>query len=447
MPSGRSWSFFGNRLGLSDLSLDRETRGGLLLIFTTLLALLVANSSLADHYHEILHQKFIVGFPEFFALELDVKHWINDGLMAIFFLVAGLEIKREVTVGELSTSQKAITPIIAAAGGLVVPALIFLVFNHDTAFRNGWGVPIATDIAYSLGILALMGKRIPVQLKIFLTALAIADDLGAIVVIAFFYSTEIAWSQIGMAGIIFVLLIFMKSRGVKSLAAFSVVGFFFWACFIHSGIHPTIAGVLLSLTIPIEPQLDSLEFRRKAERRIQELARANLKQESPLTEPRQLETLKAVRLEAKAAHPPILRLENGLTGFNAFVVIPLFALANAGVKLDVPLSEVLESHLGLGVVLGLVIGKVVGIGLFTFVGERFGLLRLPPDISWLHVIGLGFIAGIGFTMSLFITNLAFVDPEVVKIAKISILLASLVAAIAGVLVLLWTRRSVEESRE
>jgi NhaA family Na+:H+ antiporter len=433
MSNGRGWSPI-KYVKKLDRTLDREIQGGLLLLLATFLALWIANSGLAGFYHQLLEQKLIIGFPSYAVLELDVKHWINDGLMAIFFLVAGLEIKREVTVGELSSPEKAITPVVAAAGGLIVPAFIFFFFNYDTPFRTGWGIPIATDIAYSLGILALLGKRVPVQLKIFLTALAIADDLGAILVIAFFYSAQIDWVQIGVAGVIFLFLLLLKRKGVKSLSVFTCIGFFFWACFVHSGIHPTIAGVLLSLTIPLEAKSDTLEFRRRAAEHIDNLQNAN-PEESPLTEPQQVEILEGVRREAKAAHPPSLRLENGLTGFNAFVVIPLFALANAGVKLDVSLEEVLQSPLALGIILGLLLGKVLGITLFTFLGKQLGWIALPPNTSWGQLIGLGFIAGIGFTMSLFITNLAFADAAVVKVAKISILIASLLAAIIGIVVL------------
>ena len=425
--------------------LDRETAGGLLLIVATLVALVLANTGAADVYHHYLTDEIVIGAPEHLEISLSVEEWINDGLMVIFFLVAGLELKREVMVGELSDMRKASMPIFAALGGMLVPALLFILFNLNSPTVSGWGIPMATDIAYSLGIIGLLGKRVPVQLKIFLVALAIADDIGAILVIAFFYSSQIAWVNLLIAGGILLVLILLNRAGVKHLSLYVVLGIGLWLAFLHSGIHPTLAGVLFSLTIPVKPKIESGDYQQRTKDHVHELEKTDLVNSDLLTDKKQQNILETIRSDTKHTHPPLLRLENALTGINAFFIIPVFALANAGVKLDLGISEVLANPLGLGILVGLVLGKVCGITAFSYLGVKMGFSRLPVGLSWKHIIGTGLIAGIGFTMSLFITNLAFADENLVQVAKISVLLASLIAAIAGVLVLsLGKIRSVKQ---
>ncbi|WP_375580149.1 Na+/H+ antiporter NhaA [Marivirga tractuosa] len=419
--------------------LDRETTGGLLLIAATIIALVLGNSQWADAYHHYLKDEFLFGLSEHFTFGLTIEEWINDGLMAIFFLVAGMELKREILVGELSSFKKASMPLLGALGGMVVPALIFVSFNSGTENINGWGIPMATDIAYSLGIIGLLGKRVPAQLKIFLVALAIADDLGAILVIALFYSNELSGLYLGSAASIFILLMLCNRFGVKNLLWYILGGVALWYCFLNSGVHPTIAGVLFAITIPVKPKLDSKLLKERTVRNVAELEKTDIDTRDPMQDIRQRKILKAIKKDTENSRPPLLKLENALIDFNAFFIIPIFAIANAGVRLDVSFLEVVSGSLGLGVLLGLAVGKVLGISLFSFIGEKLGIAELHFSLRWRHIIGMGMIAGIGFTMSLFITNLAFSDPELVKVSKISILIASLIAALVGITTLLFTK--------
>ncbi|MEQ9441077.1 MAG: Na+/H+ antiporter NhaA [Cyclobacteriaceae bacterium] len=419
--------------------LDRETAGGLALIAATVVALILGNSPWAEAYHHYLENEFLFEFPGYFSFGLTVEEWVNDGLMVIFFLVAGMELKRELMVGELSTLRKASTPLLAALGGMIVPALIFAAFNAGEDSINGWGIPMATDIAYSLGIIGLLGKRIPVEFKVFLVALAIADDIGAILVIAFFYSSEVNWLFLGLGAGVFALLMVLNLLGVKRLIWFGLGGIVLWYFFLGSGIHPTIAGVLFALTIPVRPRMDSRIFRVKTRENMQELDYADLDHLDPIEDEKQRDVLESIQKDTKRSQPPLLRLENHLTGFNAFFIIPVFALANAGVKLDMGLLEIVSDPLGLGIILGLVLGKVTGISLFSYVGNKLGIAQLPESLRFTHIVGMGLIAGIGFTMSLFITNLAFTDEKMIQEAKIGILVASMIAAVSGMVLLLWVK--------
>ena len=423
--------------------LNRETTGGLLLIVATTVALVLGNSQWSAAYHHYLSDEFLFRLSEHFTFGLTVEEWINDGLMAIFFLVAGLELKREVMVGELSSLKKASMPLLGAVGGMVVPALFFVALNIGSENINGWGIPIATDIAYSLGIIGLLGKRIPTQLKVFLVALAIADDLGAILVIALFYSHEISWLYLGTGAGIFIILLLCNRLGLKSLFWYILGGVALWYCFLNSGVHPTIAGVLFAITIPVKPKLDSKLLKERTARNVAELEKTDIDTRDPMQDIRQRKILKAIKKDTQNSRPPQLKLENALIDFNAFFIIPIFAIANAGVKLDVSFLEVVSSSLGLGILLGLAVGKVAGISLFAYIGHKLGVAELHSSLRWSHVIGMGMIAGIGFTMSLFITNLAFTNAELVKDAKISILIASLIAALGGVFTLWFTKPKTE----
>jgi NhaA family Na+:H+ antiporter len=426
--------------------LDRETAGGLLLIVATVIALALGNSPWADTYHHYLKDELLFELSEHFAFRLTLEEWINDGLMAIFFLVASLELKREILVGALSSIKKASMPLLGALGGMVVPALIFVALNFDTERMVGWGIPMATDIAYSLGIIGLLGKRVPLQLKIFLIALAIVDDLGAILVIALFYSNELSWIYLGAGAATFTLLILCNRLGLKNLFWYLLGGVALWYCFLNSGVHPTIAGVLFAITIPVKPKLDSKTLKERTARNVAALEATDIENRDPFQDSRQRKILAAIKRDTANSNPPLLKLENALIDFNVFLIIPVFAIANAGVKLDVSLLEVVSGSLGMGILLGLTLGKVLGITFFALAGEKLGIAELHRSLRWRHVVGMGMIAGVGFTMSLFITNLAFVDPDLVKISKISILLASLLAAVGGVTtLLLGTTRNAHEN--
>lgn len=362
-----------------------EQIGGIILICCVIISLLIANSSLGESFENLLATK--LGYSSIFLqLEYSISLWINDGLMAIFFLLVGLEIKREIIEGELSSPQKAAMPIFAALGGMLVPAGIYVLFNLNTQTIHGWGIPMATDIAFALGVISLLGKRVPSSLKIFLAALAIADDLGAILVIAIFYTSELHWIQLLYSAGIMTLLITMNRLGVKKLYFYIIPGIFLWYFVHHSGIHATIAGVLLALTIPTNP----------------------VKQTSPLEK---LEHL-------------IVRPVN-------FLIMPIFALANTNIRFESKMIDGLYSPLGLGIIFGLMLGKPIGVTLFSWLSVKLGFAALPSKSNWKHIIGLGLLAGIGFTMSIFIALLSFKNPEYQIEAKFSVLVASVCSGIAG----------------
>lgn len=362
---------------------------GIVLIVCVLVSLLIANSSLSLSFQNFLDSKF--GF-EAFHLDYSVSVWINDGLMAIFFLLVGLEIKRELLEGELSDIKKASLPIFAAVGGMLIPALIYFSFNHDTDYKNGWAIPMATDIAFSLAIISLLGKSVPNSLKIFLSALAIVDDLGAIIVIALFYTDQIDWLSLGICGGITVLLIILNKSGIKNLIFYLIPGLFLWYFMHHSGIHATIAGVILAFTIPTN--ISEIEI-------------------SPLE-----------KLEGKL-HIPV-----------SFAIMPLFALANTNITFQKEIFEGFINPLSMGIIGGLLIGKVLGINLFSWMAIKFKWAEFPAYSAWKEMIGVGFLAGIGFTMSIFVSLLAFPNEiEIQNVAKISILIASVLSGIVGFILL------------
>lgn len=380
--------------------LDSEASGGLLLMATGLLAIIVANSPLAPTYFGAL--RAYIG-------PLNLQHWINDALMALFFLLVGLEIKRELLDGQLSSWSRRILPGVAAAGGMFVPAAIYIAFNsgHPEALR-GWAIPSATDIAFALGVLSLLGPRVPASLKIFLAALAIIDDLGAVIVIAVFYSSGLSLPDLLGAAAVVALLVGINRRGVTSLTPYLLLGLVLWVLILRSGIHATLAGVLLALTIPI---------------RLTPAAR-----------------------EATPAESPLHRLEHALHKPVAFLVVPVFGFANAGVSFAGMTPAVLAEPLSLGVAAGLVVGKLIGVFGAVVVMVRLGLADLPAGASWTQTLGVSLLCGIGFTMSLFIGLLAFDDPAIQDKIKLGILAGSLVAGVSGYAVLRLTTRSGEKVR-
>ena len=359
--------------------------GGVILVVCVIISLIIANTGWSEGFNNILNTEF--GYESAsLSLRYSTSLWINDGLMAIFFLLVGLEIKREIIEGELSSPKKAAMPIFAALGGMLIPAGIFALFNGSTDTSAGWGIPMATDIAFALGVISLLGKRVPSSLKIFLAALAIVDDLGAILVIAIFYTHELHWDQLLYSGGILTLLILLNRFGVKSLVFYLIPGLFLWYFVHHSGIHATIAGVLLALTIPTNP----------------------VKTRSPLES-----------------------LEHAIVKPVNFIIMPIFALANTNIRFEPVMIDGLYSPLGLGIILGLVLGKPIGVTLFSWLSVKLGFSSLPSRAGWSHIIGLGLLAGIGFTMSIFIALLSFANPLFQVEAKFSILVASVIAGVSG----------------
>ena len=408
----------------------KQSSGGILLIVATAIALVWANSPWGESYAALWQTKLTVGVGDF-SISKDLTHWINDGLMAVFFLVVGLEIKRELLVGELSSVRSAALPIAAALGGAVVPALIYLALNAGTEGAAGWGIPMATDIAFALGVLALLGERAPVALKVFLTALAIVDDIVAVLVIAFFYTSEISWGALAVGGVFLVALAVANLIGVGRTLVYALLGVGLWLAFLVSGIHATIAGVLLALTVPAISFINPGAFLERTRYVLDRFEKAGEKGENVLTNEERQAALHALNDATYKLEPPLHELEHTLHPWVVFAIMPLFALANAGVPLGGGLGEALSNPVALAIVAGLIFGKQFGITLLAWLAVKSGLSELPAGIGWRHIYGAGWLAGIGFTMSLFISDLAFPDGQLVEAAKLGILAASLIAGVVG----------------
>ena len=378
--------------------LASEQSSGIILIVATLVSLLIANSGFGSAYADFWHTK--VGTNAYgLYLNHSVEHWVNDALMAIFFLLIGLEVEREIYIGELSNLRNALLPIFAAIGGMLIPAGLHYWFNAGTPTQGGFGIPMATDIAFALGVLALLGDRVPMSLKIFLTALAIIDDLGAILIIALFYVGDFSALHFGLSMGIFALLLVFNRMGITRLWFYFIPGILMWYFMLRSGVHATLAGVLLAFAIPF----------------------GNGDKNSPSYHLQHL------------LHKPV-----------AFIIMPIFALANTGIMLSGNWFDGLSSDNSLGIMSGLILGKPVSVVLMAWIAIALGISKLPPSVTWRHIIGSGFLAGIGFTMSIFITLLAFADPAVVQMSKITVLLSSLIAGILGFVILRTAPKVVED---
>ncbi len=408
-----------------------ETVGGLVLLAFGLAALAIANSPLAGAYKHLWEAPLTLGIVQH-ELSLSLHAWINDGLMAVFFLLVGLEIKRELLAGELSSARQAALPIACAIGGMVVPAGIYLIFNFGGSGSHGWGIPMATDIAFALGTLNLVAPRAPIGAKVLLTALAIVDDIGAVLVIAFFYSAAIMWSALGSAALTLLVLIGFNRIGVRRLWPYLLGGVVLWYFVHESGVHATIAGIALAFTIPTRTRMDAVEFSREARSLLDRFDRKETGDFQVLTSKGQQETLFALERASEGVAAPILRLEHALHNFAAFVVMPLFAFANAGVKIDLSMQH---AEIGFGILAGLILGKPVGIMTAAFIAVKTGIAKLPQAVNWRSLLGYAFLAGIGFTMSLFVAMLAFADTALVDAAKRGIIVGSLFAGIAGAVIL------------
>lgn len=411
--------------------LQHKLAGAGLLIAAALIAVLLANSPWSEAWHEFLHMHLGLTVGTF-QLDKTLTHWINDGLMGVFFFVVGLEIKREVKIGELSTVRKALLPALAALGGMVVPALVYAFFNRGDAGMSGWGIPMATDIAFALGVLALLGDRVPPGLKVFLTALAIVDDIGAVLVIAVFYTDHLALGSLVLGGIALAISLSMNRLGVRSVVAYLVVGLSCWLAFLQSGVHATIAALLMAFTIPARTRLNGFEFAETIKLQFDRLVQIGLPEDRSLNTHSQQEVFDAMEQTIGRASAPLSRLENGLAPLVTFLVLPVFALGNAGVSLSPEaLGSMTSAPVTLGATFGLLLGKPVGVFFATYLTVRLGLADLPSRVGFSHIAGVGFLAGIGFTMALFIGGLAFSDHGYVEQAKLGVLTASVVSGLVG----------------
>lgn len=415
-----------------------EAASGILLLLAAVFALVWANSPLAPAYFRLWGNLITVDVGAF-AISKPLLLWINDGLMAVFFFVVGLEIKREVLIGELSEPRKAALPVAAAVGGALLPAGIYAFLNAGGAGAAGWAIPMATDIAFALGVLALLGRRVPLSLKIFVTAVAIVDDLGAVLVIALFYTAKVSIPALLAAGGFLLVLVLLNRTGVRRTLPYVVLGIALWVAVLKSGMHATIAGVLLALTIPARRAIDAPEFLRRAEILLAEF-REDLKPGEAEPTQDQRHALHTLEMAAERLETPLLRLEHALHPWVAFFIIPVFALANAGVSVGGNIGATLTSPTTLGIILGLFIGKQVGIVALAWVATRTGLALMPTGVTWRQIWGVGLLCGIGFTMSLFIAGLAFDDALLLGSAKVGILAGSLVSGVIGALVLIRTAR-------
>ena len=409
--------------------ITKESLSGVVLFVATLLALLVANSAFSDAYYTFWHQDLGLKAGDF-LISMSLTHWINDGLMSVFFLMVGLEIKRELLIGELSTLQKASFPVVAAIGGMVIPALIYVGFNSDNPI--GFGIPMATDIAFALGILMLLGKRVPAALKLFLVALAVVDDLGAVIVVAVFYTNELYLDYALYAVITYAVVWGLHYFRVTSLVPYLVLGVVLWI-FVHKmGIHATIAGVLMAFAIPIRSKTHEQKFIKDTEKNLK--AFRDHIDHIPVLNHHQIDALENIAYSYDEVQNPLVKLEHSLHNFSAFFIMPIFAFSNAGVLVN---FDGVTTHLSvvLGVMLGLLIGKPVGIFGFAYLLDKIKLIQKPSNLTWSDILAGGFLGGIGFTMSIFITHLAFDNQDLIDAVKLGVFAASFLCAVIGLFII------------
>ncbi len=421
-----------------------ETSSSIILFTVSIFAVLWANSSYGYLYEDLWHHKFTIGFADTkFHLAKPLILWINDGLMAIFFFVIGLEVKREILAGELTTLRKASLPIFAAIGGMVFPVAIFLFLNSGKAGSEGWGIPMATDIAFTLGILTLLGKRVPLGLKIFLTAFAIVDDIGAVIVIAIFYSSNIQWDLLSYAMLIYAVVAFFSYKKLYSSYVYFIVGCVVWLLFLKSGVHPTIAGILMAFTIPIHRKVDIKQYVKLVSEQFN-IFKSSKPDSEELLSSDQIHAIDSMESLTDKVHSPLQNLEHTLHGWVSYVIMPIFALANAGVVLSLDSLGDL-GHISINIALALVFGNTLGIMLLSTIAIKLKLADLPENVNFKQLLGVSFLGGLGFTMSLFIANLAYVEENLVAASKMGIIIGSLVAGICGYLILRFTLK--EDSGE
>ncbi len=426
-----------------DNLLKNKASSGIVLFIAVIIALVWVNFFDAESYHHLWENTFGISLGGY-TLEKSLHYWINDGLMTIFFFTVGLEIKREIMAGDLSSPKKAALPIAAALGGMIVPAIIYLFFNYDSSTESGWGVPMATDIAFSLGVLSLLGKRVPLALKVFLTALAIVDDLGAVLVIAFFYTENLYVNFLEWGALFFLILIIGNLLGIRKSSFYIIIGACgLWVAFLLSGVHATLAGVLIAAAIPARAKIDESLFIKRLDTLLNRFRNAERTNSTFVTEEQQdiLEQIQTVRGQAMT---PLQKMEHALNPVVAFLILPLFALSNAGLEFNAEIMSSLLGSVSLGIGLGLILGKTIGIFGFSALLIKLKIAELPPNVNWVQMIGIGLMAGIGFTMSIFISELAFNDPIVKEQAKMAILLASVIAGLLGYFVLSFANKKKKE---
>lgn len=426
--------------------IDRQTTSAILLMLCAVLALYLANSRWNEAYHHLIETPFTIGFPDY-LLSMSLHHWINDGLMALFFFVVGLELKREILVGELADPKQALLPIIAAVGGMVVPALIYIGFNPGGHTLNGWGIPMATDIAFALGTLALLGDRIPKSLLTFLVALAIVDDLGAVLVIALFYTETLDWTALAAVFLILGCLTSLNLGGIRQPLPYILFGMLLWLAMLKSGVHATLAGIFLAFSIPMRPKYDPNRFLSYANTMVMKIQEAYNKEKNIIKNDEMRSRLSALSEGVHLVQAPAQVLEHKMHLPSAYLVIPIFSLANAGIPIDwASFGSIITNPVSFGIMAGLVLGKLVGVAGFTWVAVKLGLSQLPEGLNFKHIVGAGLMAGIGFTMSIFVAELGFANhPEDLLMAKTGILLASLISGLAGYFWLFSLKRPSRDS--
>ncbi|MGD8250757.1 MAG: Na+/H+ antiporter NhaA [Desulfobacterales bacterium] len=417
---------------------NKEVLSSMLLMAASVAAVVIANSSLSHHYEHWLHFEISIFFGQL-KISHSLLHWINDGLMALFFFTVGLEIKREVMVGELASPKLAMLPVIAAGGGMIVPGVIYAALNWGQPGMAGWGIPVATDIAFSLGAIALLGKKLPVGLRIFLTAFAIADDLGAVLIIALFYTKNIAVPYLIASAVCLLILLIANLMWVRWLPFYIVMGVAMWICVMGSGVHATVAGVVVAMLVPARGKYNPIRFVKKVQGIVD-----NMKMDryvdnfwySIFIKPEHLNSVHALSLACQNLETPLQRLEHALHPWVVFAILPLFAFFNAGLSLhDISFASAIAEPIALGCILGLVFGKPIGITLASFWAVKTGIAALPENVRWAHIAGAGMLGGIGFTMSLFISGLSFVDPHYLNFSKLGVLSGSILSALGGLLFL------------
>lgn len=422
--------------------MHNEAFSGILLFTMALLAMVIANSDFSYTYFHWWHEPFkfiIMGY----GVEMDMHHFINDALMALFFLLIGLEIKRELLMGELKGFQRAAFPVLGAIGGMAVPGLFYSIFNvWDPVAAKGFGIPMATDIAFALGVMLLLGKRVPFALKIFLVTLAVVDDLGAVLIIAFFYTKELNLDYLMIAGGVVGILTLLNLIGVRKLLPYILLGIVLWYLVYNSGVHATIAAVVFAFTIPIASKTDTETFSKEVNDKLGNFCMLDNKENKVLLSDEQVHTLEEVKESFSKVQNPLVRMEHAIHPYSAYFIMPLFAFSNAGVSVD--LGAFSPNLVFLGIFVGLLVGKPLGIFGITYLFDKMNLIKKPESITWGEVVGAGMLAGMGFTMSIFITNLAFDDMALVEMSKIAILCATFASMAGGMFYLI--RMSAQKSK-
>jgi Na+:H+ antiporter, NhaA family len=421
-----------------------EASGGIILLIVIVISLIWTNSPYSRYYFDFWNTKISFGIGKF-ILDKSLLVWINDGLMTIFFFLVGLEIKRELIIGELSSFKKAILPFIAALGGMLFPALIFILINMGTETINGWGIPVATDIAFSLGILSLLQKRIPFSLKVFLMAFAIIDDIGAVLIIAIFYTSKIIYIYLALSLLLFFILILFNLIHIRKPLIYLIPGVFIWIFLYFSGIHPTISGILLALTIPTVARIDYKKFLSSSKKSLDELEYSRSENSKDITTDELNTSVFRLENSCEKVLAPAHRIEYNLHPYVAYLIVPLFAFANAGVRIEGSFLDAIFKPITIGIILGLFFGKQIGISLFSWLSFKFKISAHPNKANFKQIYSIGCLGGIGFTMSLFIANLAFDDIQILNDAKIGILFGSLISGITGYLTLLLSDKKSQKN--